>query len=73
MLVLSGALTPLSAPVAQRFGARTPIVAGLALMAAGALALSAVPASAPTETVTPRGSWLRMKAVISAARGAERA
>jgi DHA2 family methylenomycin A resistance protein-like MFS transporter len=47
MLVLSGALTPLSARVVERVGARIPIVTGLVLMAAGALALAVVPASAP--------------------------
>ena len=47
MLVLSGALTPLSARIVERVGAWIPIVTGLVLMAAGALALAVVPASAP--------------------------
>ena len=47
MLALSGALTPLSAPVVERVGARATIVAGLTLMALGAIALTVVPASAP--------------------------
>jgi DHA2 family methylenomycin A resistance protein-like MFS transporter len=47
MLALSGALTPLSAPVVERAGARATIVTGLTLMAVGAVALTVVPASAP--------------------------
>jgi DHA2 family methylenomycin A resistance protein-like MFS transporter len=47
MLALSGALTPLSAPVVERVGARATIVAGLTLMSVGAIALTVVPASAP--------------------------
>jgi DHA2 family methylenomycin A resistance protein-like MFS transporter len=47
MLALSGALTPLSAPVVERVGARATIVTGLTLMAVGAIALTLVPASAP--------------------------
>jgi DHA2 family methylenomycin A resistance protein-like MFS transporter len=47
MLALSGALTPLSARVVERVGARLPIVTGLTLMAVGALALTVVRASAP--------------------------
>src|SRR4051812_45640055 len=47
ILALSGALTPLSAPVVERVGARATIVTGLALMAVGAIALTVVPASAP--------------------------
>ena len=47
MLALSGALTPLSAPVVERVGARASIVTGLTLMAVGSIALTVVPASAP--------------------------
>jgi DHA2 family methylenomycin A resistance protein-like MFS transporter len=47
MLALSGALTPLSARLVERLGARLPIITGLALMAAGALALTVLPVSAP--------------------------
>ena len=47
MLALSGAFTPLSAPVVERVGARATIVTGLILMAVGAIALTVVPASAP--------------------------
>jgi MFS transporter, DHA2 family, methylenomycin A resistance protein len=47
MLALSGALTPLSAPVVERIGARATIITGLTLMAVDAIALTLVPASAP--------------------------
>jgi MFS family permease len=47
MLALSAALTPQSARIAERLGARLPIITGLALMAAGALALTVMPVSAP--------------------------
>src|SRR4051812_16178735 len=47
MLALSGALTPLSAPVVEYVGARASIVTGLTLMAVGSIALTVVPGVGP--------------------------
>ncbi|MEW2288358.1 MFS transporter [Streptomyces sp. NPDC047841] len=47
MMLLSAVLTPFSARVAERTGPRVPVVAGLVLIAAGSIALAAVPASVP--------------------------
>ncbi|MFF4397435.1 MFS transporter [Streptomyces sp. NPDC001480] len=47
MMVLGACLTPFSARIAERTGPRVPVVAGLILIAAGSIALAAVPASVP--------------------------
>jgi MFS family permease len=47
MMLIGASLTPFSARVAERLGARTLITAGLGLMTAGLVILAAVPASTP--------------------------
>ncbi|MGW3983039.1 DHA2 family efflux MFS transporter permease subunit [Streptomyces mirabilis] len=47
MMLLGACLTPFAARIVERTGPRPPIVAGLVLLAAGSVALSAVPASTP--------------------------
>ncbi|MFF9126577.1 MFS transporter [Streptomyces sp. NPDC014889] len=47
MMLLSAALTPFSARIAERTGPRIPISTGLVLMAAGSITLALLPASAP--------------------------
>src|SRR3954469_8985295 len=47
MLALSGALTPLSAPVVEYVGARASIVTGLTRVAVGSIALTVVPGVGP--------------------------
>jgi MFS family permease len=47
MMITAAALTPSSARIAERFGARTVITTGLVVMAAGLLVIAAAPASAP--------------------------
>ncbi|MET8982618.1 MFS transporter [Streptomyces sp. NPDC004539] len=47
MMLLSASLTPFSARIAERTGPRVPVIAGLLLIAAGSIALAAVPASVP--------------------------
>jgi EmrB/QacA subfamily drug resistance transporter len=47
MMLLSACLTPFSARIAERTGPRVPIMAGLALIAAGSVALALVPGSVP--------------------------
>ncbi|MFI6803232.1 MFS transporter [Streptosporangium canum] len=47
MMLLSACLTPFSAWIVERTGPRPPIIAGLALIAAGSLTLALVPTSAP--------------------------
>ncbi len=51
MMLIGVSLTPLSARVAERVGARTLITGGLALMTAGVVILAAVPASTPVTTL----------------------
>jgi MFS transporter, DHA2 family, methylenomycin A resistance protein len=46
-MVIGASLTPFSARIVERVGPRVPIVGGLCLMTAGAVALSAMPASTP--------------------------
>ncbi|MER8001636.1 MFS transporter [Streptomyces sp. NPDC095613] len=47
MMLLSAALTPFSARIAERTGPRVPVIAGLTLIAAGSITLALVPASVP--------------------------
>ncbi|HYX95991.1 MAG TPA: MFS transporter, partial [Geodermatophilus sp.] len=47
MMLIGLALTPFSARLAERFGARTLVVTGLTAMTAGMAVLAAVPAAAP--------------------------
>ncbi|MFD7504293.1 MFS transporter [Streptomyces sp. NPDC059850] len=47
MMLLSACLTPFAARIAERTGPRVPIIAGLALMTAGSVALALVPDSTP--------------------------
>ncbi|MER7795585.1 MFS transporter [Streptomyces sp. NPDC097640] len=47
MMLLGTCLTPFSARIAERTGPRVPVIAGLALIAAGSIALAAVPATVP--------------------------
>ncbi|WP_433517796.1 MFS transporter [Nonomuraea sp. CA-143628] len=47
MMLLSACLTPFAARIAERTGPRVPIMAGLALIAAGSVALALVPGSVP--------------------------
>lgn len=47
MMLIGLALTPCSARIVERFGARLPIAAGLAAMAIGLAGLAALPTSAP--------------------------
>jgi DHA2 family methylenomycin A resistance protein-like MFS transporter len=47
MMITGAVLTPSSARMAERFGARTVITTGLVLLAAGVLVIAAAPASAP--------------------------
>ncbi|MFI5963886.1 MFS transporter [Streptomyces asoensis] len=47
MMLLSAVLTPFAARIADRTGPRVPVLVGLVLMAAGSIALAAVPASVP--------------------------
>jgi sugar phosphate permease len=47
MMITGAALTPSSARIAERFGARTVITTGLVVMATGLLVIAAAPASAP--------------------------
>lgn len=47
MMLVGAVLTPLSARLAERFGHRAPIAAGLALMTVGSVALAVVSSSAP--------------------------
>ncbi|MEW2417525.1 MFS transporter [Streptomyces sp. NPDC046866] len=47
MMLLSACLTPFSARIVERTGPRLPVIAGLALIAAGSVALALVPGSAP--------------------------
>ncbi|MFT3814260.1 MAG: MFS transporter [Acidovorax sp.] len=51
MMLAGLALTPFSARLAARFGARTLIVTGLAAMALGLAAVAALPASAPVGSI----------------------
>ncbi len=47
MMLVGAGLTPFSARIAERFGARTLIMGGLLLMAAGLVILALMPSSAP--------------------------
>jgi MFS transporter, DHA2 family, methylenomycin A resistance protein len=47
MMLIGAVLTPLTARIAERFGARTLITTGLACMTAGLAAISLMPGSAP--------------------------
>jgi MFS family permease len=47
MMLIGAALTPFSARIAERLGARVLITAGLVVMTAGLVVLAVVPASAP--------------------------
>ncbi|MEU6512368.1 MFS transporter [Streptomyces sp. NPDC046942] len=47
MMLVSASVTPFASRIAARVGARLPVVAGLLLMAAGALVLALVPDTAP--------------------------
>ena len=47
MMLLSAALTPFTARIVERVGPRTPVMSGLVLLAAGAVVLAVLPASAP--------------------------
>jgi EmrB/QacA subfamily drug resistance transporter len=47
MMLIGAALTPFSARLAERIGARTPITSGLVLMAGGLVILAVVPVSTP--------------------------
>jgi MFS family permease len=47
MMLVGAALTPFSARIAERLGARSVITAGLVLMTAGLVILAVVPASTP--------------------------
>ncbi|MEW2403604.1 MFS transporter [Streptomyces sp. NPDC046862] len=47
MMLVSACLTPFSARIAERTGPVVPVIAGLVLIAAGSIALAAVPASVP--------------------------
>ena len=52
MMLIGLALTPFSARLAERFGARTLVVTGLTAMTAGMAVLAAVPAAAPVWLLT---------------------
>jgi DHA2 family methylenomycin A resistance protein-like MFS transporter len=47
MMLIGAALTPCSARLAERFGARTPVSTGLLLTTAGLVSLALVPAATP--------------------------
>jgi EmrB/QacA subfamily drug resistance transporter len=51
MMLVGAALTPFSARIAERLGARVPITTGLVVMTAGLAILAVVPASAPVQSL----------------------
>lgn len=51
MMLISAAVTPFTARLVERLGPRPPVVTGFMLLAAGAVALAALPATAPAWTV----------------------
>jgi DHA2 family methylenomycin A resistance protein-like MFS transporter len=52
MMVIGAALTPFSARIAERIGARAAVIAGLVTMAAGLVMLGLLPASTPLAVVS---------------------
>jgi len=62
MMLIGAALTPFSARIAERLGARSVITGGLILMTGGLAALALVPEHAPVWLLAGSGALVRSRA-----------